>query len=137
MLAENRGFWKAFLLSIITLGFYNWYLIHSFAQETNVACKGDGRHTRGLLAYLIFGFLTLGIYQIVWTYNWIDRCNVYLLRSGKPQGLSPITYLLTVFILGPITLGIMYLVVYCKQLYLQNAVNRTYNAGGGSCGCAA
>jgi len=58
---------------------------------------------------------------------WINRCNEYLRKNNKPDGLQVSTYILTIFLLGPITLGIMYLVVFCKTLYLQNAVNRTYN----------
>lgn len=37
------------------------------------------------------------------------------------------TYLLTIFLLGPLTLTIMFWVVYAKQLYLQNSVNALYN----------
>ena len=126
-LTTNRGFWLAFLLSIVTLGFYGWYLIYAFAKETNTACAGDGKKTTGLFLYILFSILTLGIYSIVWYCMWIDRCNAYLARNGKSEGLQVSTYLLTFFLLGWLTLGIMYLVVYCKQLYLQNAVNSTYN----------
>lgn len=127
MLCTNRGFWKAFFLNLITLGFYNWYLIHAFAKETNTACEADGKNTTGLLLYLIFNVLTLGIYGIVWTYKWINRCNSYLTSNGELEGLQPSTYLLTLFILGPLTLGIMTIVVYCKALYLQNKVNSKHN----------
>lgn len=82
MLPTNRGFWLAFLLTIVTLGFYQWYLIYAFAKETNTACKGDGRSTTGLFLFIVFSILTLGILNLV---------------------------------------------VFCKMLYLQNAVNRTYN----------
>ena len=49
------------------------------------------------------------------------------MKINKPQGLQSSTFILTIFLLGPITLGIMYIVVFCKMLYLQNAVNATYN----------
>ncbi len=127
MLPTSRGFLKAILFCIITLGFYNWYLIYSFAKETNIACKEDGQHTRGLLAYIIFNILTLGIYGIVWHCNWISRCNSMLIRYRTPQGLQVSTYLLTIFIFSWLTLGIMSCVVYAKELYLQNRVNDLYN----------
>lgn len=115
------------LLTIVTLGFYQWYLIHAFARETNIVCKDDGKKTSGLVVYILLTAITLGIYGIVWWCMWINRCNGYLSRNGKPEGLQVSTYLLTLFLLGWLTLGIMYLVVFCKQLYLQNAVNQTYN----------
>ena len=115
------------LLSIITLGIYGFYLIYAFAKETNTACADDGKHTRGLLGFILLSLITLGIYGIVWHCQRINRCNNYLARNGKPEGLQVSTYLLTVLLLGWLTLGIMHLVVFCKMLYLQNAVNSTYN----------
>ncbi len=126
-LATNRGFWLTLLLTIVTLGFYQWYLIYAFAKETNIVCREDGRKTAGLVVYILLSIITLGIYAIVWECMWINRCNNYLSRNGKPEGLQVSTYLLTLFLLGWLTLGIMYLVVMCKRLYLQNAVNQTYN----------
>ena len=126
-LTSNRGFWLAWLLSIVTFGIYGLYLIHAFAKETNIACKDDGKNTTGLLLWIVFSFLTFGIYSIVWYCMWINRCNAYLVKNNKPEGLQLSTFLLTMFLLGPLTVGIMYIVVFCKMLYLQNAVNATYN----------
>ena len=126
-LPENRGLLKYILLEIITLGIYGLYLIHREAKETNLACREDGQNTRGLLGYLFLGLITFGIYPLVWRCSWISRCNGYLTRCSRPQGLQISTFLLTVFIFGPLTLGIMYLVVASKVLHLQNDVNRAYN----------
>lgn len=126
-LTTDRGFWSAFLLSIVTLGIYGLYLIYAFAKETNIACAEDGKKTQGLLAVILLSIVTFGIYGIVWTCMWINRCNNYLVKHGEPEGLQVSTYLLTIFLLGPLTLGIMYILVFCKELYLQNAVNSTYN----------
>ena len=126
-LPTNRGFWRTMLFSILTLGIYLWYLVYACARETNLACKDDGKNTTGLFLYIIFSILTLGIYSIVWKCKWLNRCNAFLARSGKPEGLQSSTYLLTLFIFGWLTLGIMSLIVFCKELYLQNAVNQTYN----------
>ncbi|MFY9364052.1 MAG: DUF4234 domain-containing protein [Bacteroidales bacterium] len=126
-LPTSRGFWLTLLYSILTLGFYTLYLIYAFAKETNTACAADGKRTQGLVVYLLLGLVTCGIYPIVWECLWINRCNAYLIRHNKPEGLQVSTYLLTLFLFGWMTLGIMYLVVFCKRLYLQNAVNATYN----------
>ena len=126
-LATKRGFWLTLLLSIVTLGIYYMYLIYSFARETNIACKEDNKKTSGLLVFILLAPVTLGIYNIVWFVGWINRCNEYLRKNNKPDGLQVSTFILTIFLLGPLTAGIMYLVVFCKMLYLQNAVNSTYN----------
>jgi hypothetical protein len=126
-LTTNRGFWLALLLSIITFGIYGLYLVYAFAKETNIACKDDGKHTQGLLVYILLSLITFGIYAIVWQAMLINRrCN-YLARNGKPEGLQLSTYLWTIFLLGWLTLGIMYIVLFCKFLYQQNDVNQTYN----------
>ena len=126
-LPTNRGFWLTLLLSIVTLGIYQWYLIYAFAKETNIACKDDNKKTTGLALYILLTIVTAGIYAIVWEVSWIERCNQYLRKNNKPEGLQSSTYILTIFLLGYLTLGIMYLVIFCQALYLQNAVNQTYN----------
>uniref|UniRef100_UPI0025B63291 DUF4234 domain-containing protein n=2 Tax=Muribaculum intestinale TaxID=1796646 RepID=UPI0025B63291 len=47
MLPTNRGFWLTIILSIVTLGIYQWYLVYAFARETNIACRRDGQNTQG------------------------------------------------------------------------------------------
>jgi len=126
-LVSNRGFWLTLLLTIVTLGIYGYYIIYAFARETNIACKDDNKKTTGLLLFILLSLVTLGIYSIVWYCMWINRCNEYLRKNNKPEGLQVSTYLLTIFLLGWLTLSIMYFVVFAKMLYLQNAVNRTYN----------
>ena len=126
-LTTNRGFWQALILIIVTLGFYMPYLIHAYAKETNIACTKDGNKTPGLFVYILLQLVTFGIYGIVWHCMWISRCNKYLLMNHKTEGLQVSTYLLTLFLFGWMTLGIMYIVVGCKTLYLQNKVNMTYN----------
>ena len=126
-LTTNRGFWLTWLLSLLTFGIYGLYLIHAFAKETNLACKGDGKTTNGLLLFLLLSIITFGIYAIVWQATLISRRSEFLLRNGRPEVLSLSTYLLTLFLLGWLTFGIMYLVVFCKYLYQQNAVNQVYN----------
>ena len=126
-LTTNRGFWLALLLMIVTAGIYQWYLIYAFARETNLACREDGKKTTGLLLFIIFTILTLGIYAIIWQAMLINRRSFFLIKHGKPEVLSLSTYLWTIFLLGWLTLGIMHLVVFCKILYQQNAVNQLYN----------
>lgn len=162
-LTSDRKFWPTLLLTIVTLGFYQWYLIYAFAKETNIACKEDGKKTPGLTIYVLLSIITLGIYAIVWRCMWIKRCNSYLKQKGKPEGLQISTYLLMVlgypllyfitsytfaaiisldmmnqnsslFLIARIIASalliiwlICWIIIIYKQLYLQNAVNSTYN----------
>ena len=97
MLPTNRGFWLTIILSIVTLGIYQWYLVYAFARETNIACRRDGQNTTGLFLFIILTIITFGIYSIVWYCKWISRCNTYLAVNGQPQGLQVSTYLLSIF----------------------------------------
>jgi len=126
-LSTNKGFWRAFFLSIITLGIYQFWLIYALAKETNIVCKADGKQTRGMVGYLFLSLITLGIYAIVWHVKIIKRRRYFLLSHGKDGGLKVSTYLLTLFLWGWLTLGIMFIVISCKFLYQQNAVNKEYN----------
>lgn len=149
-LKTNRGFWQTLLLTIVTLGFYQWYLVYAFAKETNIVCKEDGKKTPGLIVYVLLSIITSGIYAIVWNCMWIKRCNQYLKNNDRPEGLRMSTYLLIafgwlifalmfrvffdisdtlaiVFFCGWLIFSLMYLVVLYKQLCLQNAVNSIYN----------
>ena len=58
-LATNRGFWLTLLLTIVTLGFYQWYLIYAFAKETNIVCREDGRKTAGLVVYILLSIILI------------------------------------------------------------------------------
>jgi hypothetical protein len=123
----NKGFWRTFFLSLITLGIYQFWLIYTLAKETNIVCKADGKHTRGIFGYLFLSLITLGVYTIVWAVKLIKRRRNFLINHYKDGGLKVSTYLLTVFLWSWLTLGIMSIVAFCKFLYQQNAVNKTFN----------
>lgn len=121
-LTSDRKFWPTLLLTIVTLGFYQWYLIYVFAKETNIACKEDGKKTPSLTTYVLLSFITLGIYAIVWRCMWIKRCNCYLRQNGKPEGLRIPTYL-------SIVLG--YLLFYVVTIFAYDfyiSSNTSYDA---------
>ena len=126
-LTTNRGFWNYLGFSIITFGIYGLYLMYAFAKETNLACKGDGKETQGLLPLILLSCITFGIYGIVWYVRLIDRRGLYLAKHNKPQVIDVKSYLLTLFLWSWLTLGIMAIVLQCRLLYQQNEVNKTYN----------
>lgn len=126
-LPENRGFWKVFFFSLFTFGIYGLYLFHAFAKETNLVCQEDGRHTRGLLAYIVFSILTLGIYQLIWFVKIIERRGNFCIRNGVNNRLTGTFYLLTVFIFSWLTFGICAIILAVKFIHQQNDVNKIYN----------
>lgn len=126
-LPVNRGFWKVLLFTIITLGIYQLYLIHAFAKETNIACREDGRRTRGLIGYILLSIITLGIYSVIWQALLVDRRGNFCEKHGVPNRLTLLFFLLSYFILGALTLGICVIIAYVKYIHQQNDVNRIYN----------
>ena len=123
----DRSGFGSFLLTIITLGIYGLYLYHRFAQETNTVCKEDEDHTKNIEWLIVLSVITFGIYFIVWKALLVERRHKFLLSHNRDGGLSLSAYLLTTFLWGWLTLGIMYIVVFCKFIYQQNKLNALYN----------
>lgn len=71
----DRSLGKLILLSLITFGIYGIYFEYTFARDMNIVCEGIGKRTRGVLEQIIFGILTMGIYNIVWLYGVGERIN--------------------------------------------------------------
>ena len=126
MLTTNRNFFLVLLLSIVTFGIYQLYLVHCFAKETNTACAADGKSTTGLLGFFFLSLITFGIYGIVWQVMWANRCNNFLRACGQPEGVTG-TNMILCYLFGTLTLGIWPLVNYARMITLQNRVNETYN----------
>lgn len=97
ILPSNRKVWKILLLSIVTLGIYGIVFWLAIGKETNVACKEDGKHTRGFWGAIGLGIITLGIYGIVWVYKWLNREYAYLQRHNNKGILSGKGYLVYFF----------------------------------------
>ena len=59
---SDRSFVLYIILCIVTLGIYGFIFWHFYAQDVNIVCAGDGRHTNGLLIAILLSVVTLGIY---------------------------------------------------------------------------
>lgn len=97
ILPSNRKVWKILLLSIVTLGIYGIVFWLAMGKETNVACKEDGKHTRGFWGAIGLSIITLGIYGIVWVCKWLNREYSFLLRHNHNGILSGKGYLVYFF----------------------------------------
>ncbi len=125
MLKTNRGFWKLFFLSLITLGIYSLFFIHNMAKEANTV-DANGKNVGGLLAYILLSTITLGIYGLVWNYKVCEKfANSIVRRGGQPNfdGGKWILWMIVgaLIIVGP-------LVALVKQIHLWNEANAAYNA---------
>ena len=83
-MVKKRGLASYILLSAVTGGIYGFWRISVLARDLNLMCEGDGKKTRGFLAFFFFGLITLGIYCIVWLYMVGDRLH----DNAKSYNLS-------------------------------------------------
>ena len=72
-LKTDRSLAAYIILSLITLGIYGFFFVHSVAKDVNVACGEDGESTPGLGMYIILCILTCGFYGIWWEYKLGNR----------------------------------------------------------------
>ena len=78
---EERHIWKIYLLTLVTFGFYRYYVCHKMAQDINLVCRGDGKHTTEGGKIFLFSLLSFGIYDYYWYYQLMKRLRNY--AAGK------------------------------------------------------
>ncbi len=126
-LKTNRGLFAYFILSAVTCGIYGIIFMHSLAEDTNEACKGDGQKTAGVLAFILLTIVTCGIYAIVWWYKLADRLNANCIKNNVPSSITGGS-LLCWTIFGSMLCGIGPLVALHKLFKTSNALMANYNA---------
>ena len=135
MLKDNRKFIVVMLLSIVTLGIYGMYLTHVMARDTNVACSGDGKHTKGLIAMILLTILTFGIYSIIWQVSIISRWTLRAETCTETPKCTILIWLLcnvilSATIIAPIFFQYRYLAGFNQVCRLHNessTVNTAYH----------
>ena len=125
MLKTNRGLIKCLLLSLITLGIYDLFLIHKMAKEANLADTST-KKVGGLIFYIIFTTLTLGIYAFYWNYKVCEKFANSVRSAGKQPRITGGAWLLwmifgSFIIVGPI-------IATYKQIHSWNDSNAVYNS---------
>lgn len=87
----DRNFYLAYFIQCVPLGFiYNWIFFNDAIKALNTACGHqedettyDGQKSPGLLLYLIFNFLTCGIYGLYW----INKQGKRMTEAGRKFGI--------------------------------------------------
>ena len=115
------------LLSIVTFGIYGIWLTYVIARDTNVACEGDGKHTRGVIALLFFSLITVGIYSIVWQISLLKRWANKAESRGEKPACTCIDWVIWCLLLSFTGIGV--LVFQYKQIKGLNQVCSLYNNG--------
>ena len=124
----NRTFWRTLLLSIITLFIYPFHLIARMAQTINIACRRDGKRTWGLVPFLLFTVITLGIFPLIWHCKIITRMKNYCNEHGVKCVVSRKFYLLwslvgILTVVGPLIAIARVLKAYCQMCALYNSLH--------------
>jgi hypothetical protein len=126
----NRSFFRAILLSIVTLGIYPLYMIEVMAQSMNAAARKDGKRTWGVLPFILFTIFTLGAYAIIWHYKMITRIRGYCERHGKESCITHKFYLCWTLpgilcLVGPLIALARFLRAFNEFAYIYNE-NHTF-----------
>ena len=126
-LNDKRGLLKYFLLTVITLGIYQFYFYAVAAKEINIACKDDGRNTFGFWITFILGVFTGGLFYIIWYVLLVSRMNDFLATKGVEKRITPLGYLLwdtigLLIIVGPFIAmhKLLHTMNDCASLYNEN-----------------
>lgn len=131
LLDENRGFWKYFLLSIVTLGVYSIIVWTRMVKDVNtIATPYDNRHTKHYcLMFFLLSWVTLGIYSLVWHSNLASRVKNELFRRGIDYKFGVGTFWGWGFF-GRLLLGIGPLIYVAKLIKSMNLLCHDYNLKG-------
>lgn len=98
-------FLRALLFAIPSLLLYPLYVVEVISQSVNIACRKDGKRTWGTLPFLVFSFITLGIFPLVWHCKIINRMKKYCDEHGMECRISKRYYLCWTLIALPILVG--------------------------------
>ena len=102
---EDRSILKFILLSFVTLGVYNFWVLHQLNKDVNDFCKEDGVQSPGILILILFSLLTCGLYSFFWYYRLADMLQRHAKKNGIETDLNS-SFVLICFVLGAFMAGI-------------------------------
>lgn len=124
----NRSFAMYLLLTICTCGIYSLFFWHSYVNDVNTVCAGDGKKTNGILMLILLSTITCGIYGYIWTYGMQNRLRD---NSSKYQAgqIASGGNILCWQIFGSLLFGLGPLIATYKQIDSLNRITYNYTAG--------
>lgn len=102
---KEKSFGLFILLNIVTLGFYSIFAYHDMGKHIEEFCDGDDEKQMVYGFAFLLGFVTFGIYPLIWDYRQMDRMKDNGYRYHLDVKYSGQDYLLW-FILSTWFLGI-------------------------------
>ena len=129
-LKTDKGLLKTILLSLITFGIYELFVMSAVSCDINtVASKYDGKRTMHFcLMFFIVNTITFGIGGIVWSHNISARIGNELKRRGINYEFGASSYWIWGVLGGIIFIGPF---VYMHKLFkATNLMNAHYNVNG-------
>ena len=124
-MTPDRTFLRVAILTVLTLGIYLLYLIEIMAENTNIACSRDGKRTWGFAPVVLLGFVTFGIYPIIWHCQQIRRFQTCCKKNGVTCRATVKFYLLWTLLGAPIVVGPM--IAWARYLKGYNQVCLIFN----------
>mgnify|MGYP004597510041 CR=1 FL=1 len=126
----NRGLIKFIILSAVTFGIYDLFLLAEISNSINViAQRYDGKHTMNAwLLNLVVGPITFGFAYFVWNHRLSNRIGRELQRRDHARRVSAATYwgwsiLGACILIGPF-------IYVWKLLHAMNELSADYNTRG-------
>ena len=116
---DDRSFIKLLLLSIVTLGIYEFWHLHHWTKDINTLCKDDGKNNEGVLLYILFTLVTCGLFPVFWWFKAADRLSRAAVRESVAVDISG-GKVLALCIVGMFTWGIF---IWYAQYLVMRATN--------------
>lgn len=128
-LITDRSIVKILIFSLFTFGIYSLFFYNEIASAMNtIATKYDDKNTKSYIIAVILGFVTFGIFPIVWFIQLVGRIERELKRRNISCNFTLASFLCwqifgAIIIIGPI------ISIY-KLITAINLLSEDYNING-------
>lgn len=119
----NMTGYTTLIVGLFASNMYRLYFYYRISLDIDSVCEGDGEESESYVTALVLGFLTLGIYQIFWTYKLAKR-----LRANAPRyGFKMLETGKDIVILNVLSFGFFGTWELIKYM---NRISKVYNQNG-------
>ena len=98
-LKDDYSWLKYFLLSLLTLGIYDFWVVHSLSKDVNKICVLQNRKIPGVWTYIGLSIVTFGVYHVLWWYQLSKMLKTAIDKHGLYSKINP-SFILLEYLLG-------------------------------------